>query len=692
MQFLYPGILWGLLALAIPLIIHLFNFRRTKKVYFTNVAFLKKVETETSSFRKLKQWLIMASRMLFLAALVLAFAQPFLPAQNSQSVNSTAKGINGLYLDNSLSMQNATDNKRFIDLAAVKIDELLSLFKNQQNIQLSTNDFSGEDQFANNASKVRDRLTDVQFSTQSRTLAAVYKRQMGMAEKETESKSNNFFWFSDFQKSTAGRLKDLKIDSTNRVYLVPVQGEVSRNVFVDSIWLSSPFVREMQNALLYVKVFNSGNEPIDNMPVKLMMDGVQTSTSSVTVSANGFATASFNFTLRKKGQHRGSVSFDDQPITFDNEAFFVMDVSPSINILHLFEEKSSTDYIAKLYDNDSLFNFQQANARNIDLARIEKSDLVILEGVRTIDENINAALNTYVKGGGNLVLIPNSKPDILSYQKLAAELGIGSLTGLMDSIKVDKRIELEVPDKNVAFFADVFEQSLSNASLNLPRVQPVIQWQGVGERLLLLKSGKSYLSKTGFKDGNFYLLGSPLDKTFGNFAEHALFVPTLYKIAALSIKAQKLAHTFNEGTISIPFPNAPKNAVYSLKKDDFEILPIQRIVGNNLLLELPNATDLEENQSLDAGFYELQVNGVTQTTLGLNHDSKESRMGNYTPDELRAIFDGQSNVVVFDNIQDGDFISSFAEQNFGKQLWKYLIYAALAFLLIEILLVRFMKG
>ena len=44
MQFLYPSFLWTLLALAIPIIIHLFYFRRFKRVYFTNVKFLKEVK------------------------------------------------------------------------------------------------------------------------------------------------------------------------------------------------------------------------------------------------------------------------------------------------------------------------------------------------------------------------------------------------------------------------------------------------------------------------------------------------------------------------------------------------------------------------------------------------------------------------------------------------------------------------
>ncbi|AWW00696.1 BatA domain-containing protein [Arcticibacterium luteifluviistationis] len=692
MQFLNPGLLWGLLVLAVPVIIHLFNFRRTKKVYFTNVAFLKKVETETSSFRKLKQWLIMAARMLFLAALVLAFAQPFFPAQNGLSANSTAKGINSLYLDNSLSMQNTTDNKRFIDLAVVKVDELLALFKNQQNIQLTTNDFSGEDQFANSATKVRDRLTGVRFSPEARNLSSVYKRQVRMAEKEASKEGNNFFWFSDFQKSTVGDLLNLETDSTNQVYLVPVQGEVSKNVFVDSVWLSSPFIREMQNSLLNVKVFNSGNEAIEKMPIKLMIDGVQTSTSSVSVSPESYATASFNFTVRSKGQHMGSVSFDDQPITFDNEQYFVVDVSPAINILHLFEQKSASDYIAKLYDDDSLFNFEQYNIRNVNLAKVGGADLVVVEGLNKIGENLKSSLIDFVKEGGSLFLIPGENPDLLTYQELVSSLGLNTLTAVRDSVSVSRQIELEVPDKNEPFFADVFEQSITSAVVNLPKAQATIAWTGLGDKLLSLKSGKAFLGKTDFGNGSLYLLASPLSMTYGNFAEHALFVPTLFKVAALSIKPQQLAYNFNAGTLVIPFADAPKNAVYSLKKGDFEILPIQQVRGNKLLLELPSSVDLSESQELESGFYELQVDGVKHSILGLNHDSKESRMGNYTPDELRTIFENQSNITVFDNIKDGDFISTFAEQNFGVQLWKYFLYAALAFLLIEVLLVRFMKG
>ena len=83
MSFLYPGFLWALTALAIPVIIHLFYFRRYQKVYFSNVRFLKEIKEETATRNRLKHWLILVARLLAITALVLAFAQPFFPDEQA---------------------------------------------------------------------------------------------------------------------------------------------------------------------------------------------------------------------------------------------------------------------------------------------------------------------------------------------------------------------------------------------------------------------------------------------------------------------------------------------------------------------------------------------------------------------------------------------------------------------------------
>lgn len=699
MQFLFPSFLWGLLAISVPIIIHLFNFRRTKKVFFTNVAFLKAVETETSSFRRIKQWLILAARVLFLLFLALAFAQPFLPAKNAGSNRLSGLGVSSLYLDNSLSMQNTTENKRYLDLAVTKIDELLTLFSQSPNVQLVTNDFSGEDQAVTNTTKVKDRLTSIGLSPNPRTFENVYKRQRSLAQKHNASANNQFFWFSDFQKSTAGDLKQLKIDSLDKLFLVPVQGKASQNVYVDSVWLASPFIREMQNNVLYVKVFNSGDNDVEKLPVKLFIDNAQASTASVDIAPNGSATATFNFTVKDKGFHKGKVSFDDQPITFDNDYYFVLDASPVIQVLHLHQQRSAADYIGKVFDNDSLFAYHSYSASNVDVGQFKNANLIVLEGVEQVSGTFRTSLEEFIRQGGSLLVFPPARPDAEDYSQFLGRFGIQGISVNNQPALPQSQLPIAEPNRQNPFYADVFERTTLQGVANTPLMQPVWNWSGVGEKILTFKNQQNFITATNTAQGKIYIAASPLERTYGNFAEHAFFVPTMFKIASMSVRQERAAYNFSEGSITVDIPNVKKNATYKLKSvvteantNNIEIIPIQRINGNQLTLELPKATQLSDNQILESGYYELQLDGKTEKLLALNHDNDESKMEFYTPAELKSFFAGQKNVTIFDNLLDGDFVKTFQENNIGTPLWKYCIILALAFLLVEILLIRFMKG
>ncbi len=697
MQFLFPSFLWALAALSVPIAIHLFNFRRTKRIYFSNVSFLKNIEIQTSSFRKLKHWLILAARLLFLLFLVLAFAQPFIPARNNSNVSGIQGGLNSLYLDNSLSMQNTSENKQYLDLAIGKMDELLTLFKQSPSIQLITNDFSGEEQAIANGTKIKDRLTSIHFANQSRSLESVYQRQQNLAQKHQHLTGNQYYWFSDFQKSTSGNLSKIKIDSSSKLYLVPVQGKKQQNVFADSVWLASPFIREMQNNVLYVKVYNSGNEAVEKLPIKLFLDEKQASTASVNINSDGSSTAKFNFTLKDKGFHKGRISFDDQPITFDNDYFFVLNASPHIQVLHLYQEKSNLDYIQKVFDNDSLFQYKAFPASNVDVGQFNRANLIVLEGITQITASFQANIEKFVQNGGSILIIPPQKPDISGYTQLLNSFKVQINQVKNEAISAQNQVALIEPNKQHPFFADVFEQSNLQGLVNTPQIQSVWTWSGLGDKILTFKNNQNYLSSTQSGKGKVYLCAAPLDKNFGNFAEHAFFVPVMFKIASLSVKQERTAYHFNENSISLDIPDLQKNTIYKLvykseKKKGTEIIPIQKSVENTLTFELPKSIQSTDNQNIESGYYELTANGKVVKLLAFNHDNDESKMDFYSPEELRNIFSNRKNVQIFDNILDNDFIKTFEESNVGTSLWKYCIILSLLFLLIEILLIKFMKN
>ena len=101
MQFALPELLYALFALLIPVLVHLFQLRRFKVQKFTNLAFLEKISVQTRQSSTLKKWLILLFRMLALACIVLAFAQPF--TSNKNAKNEQPELV--IYLDNSFSME-----------------------------------------------------------------------------------------------------------------------------------------------------------------------------------------------------------------------------------------------------------------------------------------------------------------------------------------------------------------------------------------------------------------------------------------------------------------------------------------------------------------------------------------------------------------------------------------------------------
>src|SRR3954468_9797392 len=145
MMFVYPLFLWALAAITIPIIIHLFNFRRYKKVYFTNVKFLKELQQESKSKSRLKELLILAARCLAIACLVLAFCQPFIPGTDSGIINTGAKAIS-LYIDNSFSMENVNKQGPLLEIAKSRAKEVIKAFGVADRFQVITNDFEGKHQ------------------------------------------------------------------------------------------------------------------------------------------------------------------------------------------------------------------------------------------------------------------------------------------------------------------------------------------------------------------------------------------------------------------------------------------------------------------------------------------------------------------------------------------------------------------
>jgi hypothetical protein len=668
MKFLFPEFLFGLFTLAIPIIIHLFNFRKSKKIYFSNTRFLLNVKKSTSQKLKLKHYLILFSRMLFLMFLVFAFAQPYIPSEDK---NPQVESVY-IYLDNSSSMSNRVDGTMTsLNLGTDYVNKILSLYPTNTSYKFLTNEFAPFSNTLKSKDEVEELLTELRLSNISRTLPEAYTRLKSHTLRQSE-KSKDIFIISDFQKSTIGDFEKMNIDSVDQVFVSPISFDATKNIFIDSIYLPNPFLVANEKNQLNVVLKNAGFEDAADLQIKLFINEIQSSSSILSIPAGGTKELTFEIGYNLEKINRCRVNFEDYPVTFDNDFYFVLKLDNKVNIMEIRNDEAMSP-IEQVYGNESLFNYSSQIASSTDYSLIRQHDLVIVNGLQNIDNSLSHELNNYIGQGGSLFIIPGEDPDLNSYRNL--------LSTVSSPQNDTSRVEITMPDLSNPFYESIFEGT--NEKIDMPDALPVLSWGGQQMDLLKLRNNLNFLS--GFrKQGTVFILATPLEDQFTNFHRHALYVPVMYRMAALSKRSfEKPYYSINEPTINLKLDSLNKQDVFKIANLESELIPNQRISANELVLEMAKNT-------INSGFYELKLEDKIKAVLAFNLDKSESYLEQMNFDEINKKFSIYDNVKIFDANDADKFLKEVKKNKFGVPLWKYAIMLSLLFLMAEVLLIRFL--
>jgi hypothetical protein len=670
MKFLYPEFLFGFFALAIPIIIHLFNFRRSKKVYFSSTRFLQNIKKSVSRKRKLKHYLILAARLLFLAFLVLAFAQPFIPSTDKNPQSQSVY----VYLDNSFSMSNRSNGStNGLNLGLDYLAGITKLYPTNTSYRLLTNEFAPFSNTLKSKHEIEELLTEIRLSNISRSLPEAISRLTGDMPLNSGS-TKDIFVISDFQQSTVGDISEVVFDTLDQVFVVPAQFGQIRNAFVDSVYLSNPFLVADEKNRLNVVLRNLGLEDYEEMPLRLYINDIQTASSVLNVPAGGEQVISYEVSFNLDQVNRCRISLEDYPVTFDNEFYFVLKLENKINVLEI-SNKRALSPIQQVYGNNALFNHTWQNASNLDYSLVRQNDLVVVNGLGSIDNSLSLELKNHIAGGGTVLIIPGEMPDITTYQTLLPSARAAS--------NDTTQARIAMPDLANPFFENIFESS--DERFDMPTAVPTIFWGGQQQPLLKLRNNRNFLSIFQ-SQGSVFVLAAPLIDKYTNFHRHALFVPVMYRMASLSKKSFEAPYyNINLPTISLTLDSLQKQDIFRLAAMDNEneLIPDQRINGNELVMEVPKHT-------LEPGFYALILDEEKRATMAFNLDKKESYLAQLAREEIIGTWGYQDNVTIF-NVDDADnFSVEVKKTKFGVPLWKYAVVLALLFLLAEVLLIRFL--
>jgi hypothetical protein len=681
MNFLFPTFLIGLVAIAIPIIIHLFNFRKYKKVYFTNVQFLKELKQESDSKSKLKEWLILAMRILAIACLVFAFAQPFIPGKSKAVQGEKAISV---YIDNSFSMESTNKKGTLLENAKEYATEIINTFNASDKFQLLTNDFEGKHQRFVSKEDFIEQLNDVKISSATKALNDVLKRQQDFLQ-NSSSKNKRIFLLSDFQKNTSVFNKT-DIDTLITVSCIPITSSEVSNVYIDSVWFETPVQQFGTQQIVHAIIINKSAKDIENGTLKLFINNAQVSLSSFDVSAGNKKDASISFTVKTKGINKGVLKIEDYPITYDDNFYFSFNAQTTINALVINGKDTKTaGNFKSLMQNDSLFVYQENSEASIDYSIFAKINIIVLNELSTLTSGLTAELQKFVSNGGSLVIFPNKKSDLESYNTAFQNLQLPQITKLDTVNTKTQSINFEQ-----GLYEGVFDKI--DQRIDLPKVFEHFEFTKTtnsnSQSLVLLQNGQSLISFNPFGSGKIYLFSIPSDESCSNLLKHALFVPTLIKMSILSLKPSPVYYktAVNEAIVLNTNSNFSDKPLHIIKDDKkIDVIPEHRLVNN--------ATNIfTQNQITEAGYYEVFENTSSVKDLAFNFDRKESDMNFMTKDDLQKQIDekGIKNIGIIEP-NEKSLTNTLQEVNDGKKLWKLFLILALIFLAAEILIIRLIK-
>lgn len=676
MQFVYPTFLFALAALAIPIIIHLFYFRRFKKVYFTNVRFLKEVKEETSARQKLRNLLVLLMRCLATAFLVFAFAQPFIPQDVAVKTGINAVSI---FVDNSFSMDALSEEAKLVEKAKQRAKEIINAYAVEDRFQILTNDFEGRHQRLVDKEEAIGLVEEIETSPAVRSLSQILARQQ-QAVSSGQAENKIAYVISDFQKNITD-LQNFK-DTVMQVNLVPLQAVQENNVSIDSAWFDAPVQMLNQPNALIVKVKNWSGETADNVRLSVKYDGEVKPVGEMSIPALSSVIDTVNISIRNTGWSEAELAITDYPVQFDDHYYFTYNVKEVINVL-VINEQASDPRLDAAFKGIEYFKVTNQLSRNLDYSKFSTYQLIISNGLINISSGLAFEMKQYVENGGNLLVFPGVNANVDAYKTFLQSVPANELQNF-------EQQERTVGDINTEefIFKDVYENR--SANLRLPATKGnyrISTFASRGEeRLLTYRDGNTFLAKYKAGQGALYLCAAPINEDYSDLTKNGeIFIPMLYKMAISSARQRPIAYTIGrDETIEADNVVRGGESVYKLKGDAEEFIPQQRIVTSKVYLGV-------QNQVPTAGYYDLFLTPDSiLAKYAFNYDRRESNLAYIPSSQLVEL--APANMSVITDRATADFEEVVSDRSRGVVLWRWCLVLALLALAGETLLLKFWKG
>ena len=687
MIFLNPAILFGLLAASIPVIIHLFNLRKLKKIEFSTLTFLKELQKNKIRKIKLKQWLLLALRVLIILFAVMAFARPALQSMQIGGTTSAAKTTAIFVLDDTFSMSVVDQKGSYFNQAKEIVKQVLSQLEEGDEVGLIlVSNTKAESKLTSNLSEFIKNVDQLDLSFASADLnSSITKASQIISESKNFNKE--IYVLSDFQKNkiTKENLNNDLSELLNegiRLYSFDLSDKDVFNLSVDELKINNQIFEKDKPVSFSVTISNNSKQDVSNAVVSLFINDDRAAQKSFDVSAGQSTIIEIEATPKTTGFIDVVAEIETDEIEYDNKRFASLFIPDKISV-GLFSENSNDLTFVDLAlqtAGEGKYEIEQKNVNQFTSQQLNKYQTIIVS-TNTLISGIEQ-LKSYLQNGGGVILFPSSNQDAVKLNQLYSQLGLGISSSFVGKESTnDLKIKFDKTDFNHPVFQNIFQND-DKKKYESPEINAYYKLSSSGNQIITLVDGSPFLSEHRVEKGKIFVFNSSPVLSWSDFPIKSIFAPLMNKSVAYLSSKERDENIFLAGDeVNINLKNTNVSQIKILKPDKSdEFINLSENLRNDYLAySNTNTAGSYKIYSGDNQIENISIN--TDPTESITEYADESEFENYL-DQIK--FAGK--YVSID--KESNITEKIIQARFGSELWRYFLLIAIILALIEMTIAR----
>ena len=627
MSFLSPWYLLGLLGITIPLAIHLIRRQQAERVVLPTARFLQRAPKKLVYFQKLQQLLLLALRIAIIALLAFAFARPIFSDALSTLVESSPQS-SVILLDTSMSMRYGD---RFEQGKAAVISELESLRQGDEaaivtfadrpeQVQLLTTDLEALKTFVNTTPATGYRSTHF--------LSALHLADQILQSAHYQEKS--IVLVSDYQRSAMpAQSSGWKLSPDTRLKTIKVGEAQTENLTITEVSTIKLSDQGQGTHRIIGRVKYYGTEAISKVEVVLSIDGAEAATRSVDLGNRSEAVVEIPIVLDQVGLHRCTLRVAGDRFDADNKYYFTIRVEPPVRVLCIAGRSSSSE-VDKAYWLRSALDQHTTVPFQVDVVSPQKLvpevlpsyAVVVLMEVAALTEAQRNGLQSFVKGGGGLLLVPDNRAEAVSFNRDYAEL---TPALLQRKHLLSENAALSITQ--VQRFHSIIRSLQNDGPIDFSTAQFHGYWSAepvAGSEVVLGFENGDVAMVAGYAgNGRVLYFASSLDPEWNNFPRQVMYLPLIHE-AIRHLAGSHVPKTVYQVGEFVPFSIPPGGATRIISPQ-----------GEDTLLRHTTAGPTFYQSTDQLGFYEAR-SAKWSGSFAVNAVAQESDLSTVAMDDIEA--------------------------------------------------------